>query len=74
MEEAKSARMQAEEYNYRHFGTEHVVDEIEGMVRRRAVPPGSLAPEFELPSTSGTTVRLEELLTQPVLLHFGSLS
>ncbi|MGZ4381338.1 MAG: peroxiredoxin family protein [Gaiellaceae bacterium] len=39
---------------------------------RTGLPPGSEAPDFELPCTDGTLVRLSDLRGQPVLLHFIS--
>ncbi len=39
---------------------------------RAGLPPGCEAPDFALPSTDGTQVRLSDLRGQPVLLHFIS--
>ena len=39
---------------------------------RAGLPPGCEAPDFELPSTDGTTLRLSDLRGQPVVLHFVS--
>lgn len=41
---------------------------------RTGLPPGSEAPDFELPSASGGRVRLRDLRGEPVLLHFVSYS
>ncbi|MGZ4394747.1 MAG: redoxin domain-containing protein [Gaiellaceae bacterium] len=58
----------AEDLNFRHFRMRHMVAEL----LRTGLPPGSEAPDFELPCTDGTLVRLSDLRGQPVLLHFIS--
>lgn len=57
-----------EDFNFRHFRMRHMVAEL----LRTGLPPGCQAPDFELPATDGTTVRLSDLHGQPVLLHFVS--
>jgi hypothetical protein len=39
---------------------------------RTGLPPGRQAPDFELPTTTGTRMRLSDLRGHPVLLHFVS--
>jgi len=60
------------EYNYQHFRTRHLLSDVQGTVAARGVPPGEMAPEFELPRANGGTLRLRDLRGRPVLLHFGS--
>jgi thiol-disulfide isomerase/thioredoxin len=57
-----------EDFNFRHFRMLHMVAEL----LRPGLPPGSEAPDFELPSTDGQQLRLSDLRGQPVLLHFVS--
>jgi len=67
------ARLQPlEEYNYRHFRTKHFVADLVRTVRGEGVPPGEIAPDFELATTAGDRVHLGALRGQPVVLHFGS--
>ncbi len=54
--------------NFQHFRMRHMVAEL----LRAGLPPGCEAPDFELPSTDGTRVRLSDLQGKPVLLHFVS--
>ena len=57
-----------EDFNYPHFRMRHMVAEL----LRAGLAPGSEAPDFELPSTDGSRVRLRDLRGQPVLVHFIS--
>ena len=57
-----------EEFNFRHYRTRHTVAEL----LRSGLPPGSQAPDFELPSTDGQQLRLSDLRGQPVVLQFIS--
>lgn len=65
-------RLDSEEYNYEHFRTAHLVSEIRGAMATRGVLPGQAAPDFALPTTEGTTLRLSDLRGKPVLLKFTS--
>ena len=55
-----------EDYNFEHFRIRHMPAEL----LRTGLPPGTPAPDFELPSTDGARIRLSELRGTPVLLHF----
>ena len=57
-----------DDLNFRHFRARHMVAEL----LRTGLPPGCEAPDFELPSTDGTRLRLSDLRGKPVLLHFVS--
>jgi peroxiredoxin len=57
-----------EGFNFRHFRMRHMLAEL----LRTGLPPGRRAPDFELPTTTGTRMRLSDLHGQPVLLHFVS--
>ena len=61
------------EYNFAHFRTKHLLQDGRRTVRAEGIRPGDLAPDFVLPRADGLgTMRLSDLLTKPVLLHFGS--
>ncbi|MFN3648109.1 MAG: hypothetical protein ACK47B_00905 [Armatimonadota bacterium] len=60
------------EYNYSHFGTRHLLRDAQRTFAGRGIPPGALAPDFELEKVGGGTFRLSDLRGMPVLLHFGS--
>jgi hypothetical protein len=64
----------AGEYNLRHFRTRHFLEDARRTLRAEGIPPGSPAPDFELPRVGGGALRLGGLRGKPVLLHFGSLS
>ena len=57
-----------DDVNFRHFRMRHMLAEL----LRTGLPPGRQAPDFELPTTTGTRIRLSDLRGQPVLLHFVS--
>lgn len=54
--------------NFRHFRMRHMVAEL----LRRGLPPGSEAPDFDLPAVAGGSVRLSDQRGRPVLLHLVS--
>ncbi len=58
----------AEAFNFEHFRMRHMVAEL----LRPGLVPGTEAPDFELPSTDGSHLRLNSLRGRPVLLHFVS--
>jgi hypothetical protein len=64
--------MRADEYNYTHFRTTHLLTDAAKTVAGVGVQPGVFAPDFELPEVGGTSWRLSEHLDRPVLLRFGS--
>ena len=57
-----------EDFNFRHFRMRHMLAEL----LRPGLPPGGLAPDFELASTQGDRLRLRDLRERPVLLHLVS--
>lgn len=62
------------QYNYEHFRTSNLIIDTVKTLQRVGVPPGSPAPDFELPQVGGGPWRLSRHLDRPVLLHFGSYS
>jgi hypothetical protein len=67
-----AAREGPRPYNYRHFRPRHVIADALATYRLEGVPPGALAPDFELPDTDDRRWRLSDYRGRPVLLHFGS--
>jgi thiol-disulfide isomerase/thioredoxin len=57
-----------DDFNFRHFRMRHMAAEL----LRTGLPIGSAAPDFDLPATDGSRIRLSDLRGQPVLLHFVS--
>jgi cytochrome oxidase Cu insertion factor (SCO1/SenC/PrrC family) len=64
--------LQQEEYNFTHFRTKHLLSDLQATVDKRGIPPGAMAPDFELPRVNGAPLRLSDLRGRPTLLHFGS--
>ncbi len=56
------------QFNFEHFRMRHMLAEL----LRPGLLPGTEAPDLELPSTDGTSLRLSALRGQPVFLHFVS--
>jgi hypothetical protein len=59
-------------YNFEHFRTTHLLDDMRATDATRGIQPGAMAPDFELTGVDGGRVRLSELRGKPTLLHFGS--
>lgn len=68
----EAASRQLRRYNYEHFWLKHFLADMGRTLRGAGVRPGSLAPDFEMPSTDGESVSLRSSRGKPVLLHFGS--
>lgn len=62
------------DYNFRHFRTHILLDDVRRTLDARGICAGELAPDFALPGVGAPSVRLSSLRGQPVLLHFGSYS
>ena len=65
-------RRQLDEYNYEHFRSKHLLADLLKTIRGEGIGPGEMAPNFELESTEGETLRLSDLRGSPVVLRFGS--
>ena len=68
----QDVRLGRDDYNFQHFRTKHLLNDMQATLDQRGIPPGAVAPEFELPRVDGVPVRLSELRGRPLLLHFGS--
>jgi len=64
----------ADEYNFDHFRTKILVEDVWRTIEPSGICPGELAPDFDLPQVGGGSLRLEECRGRPVILHFGSYS
>ncbi len=67
-------RQSPNEYNYDHFSTKHLIEDVKHTFTKQGIELGAIAPDFELPRADGGTLRLSELRGRPVVLHFGSLT
>ena len=65
-------RLHQDEYNFKHFRTKHLLGDLQATADKRGIPPGAMAPDFELPRVNGAPLRLSDLRGMPTLLHFGS--
>jgi AhpC/TSA family len=61
-----------DDYNFRHFRMRHMIAELVRTCRKTGIQPGEQAPDFSLPTTNGTELRLRDLQGRPALLHFVS--
>lgn len=61
-----------EQYNFDHFGPQHILFDVKQILTAGGLEPGELAPDFELPRSGGGWQRLSALRDTPTLLHFGS--
>jgi hypothetical protein len=64
--------LSTEHYNYPRFTVHQLAHEARVTIGRWGVAPGTEAPDFELPSVQGGTVRLGALRGKPVLMRFVS--
>jgi len=71
---ALSGSKPVNEYNFEHFRTKILVEDIGRTIEGKGICPGELAPDFELPQVGGGSLRLSEFRGRPVVLHFGSYS
>ncbi len=62
------------ECNYEHVRTKYLLKDGKRTLTDQAIRPGEVAPDFALPRSDGSTLRLSDLRGTPVLLHFGSYS
>ena len=69
---ALAERLSAAEYNYEHFRAQHIIADTRRTLAKSGIPPGELAPDFELAQADGGRLQLSGLRGWPVLLHFGS--
>ncbi|MBI5089556.1 MAG: redoxin domain-containing protein [Actinobacteria bacterium] len=60
------------DFNFAHFRMRHMIAELIRTHHRLGIEPGREAPDFELPTTDGSTISPSSLRGQPVLLHFVS--
>lgn len=67
-------RQSVAEYNFAHFHTLILIEDVKRTINKVGIAPGVEAPDFELPTAVGGSLRLSELRGRPVVLHFGSLS
>lgn len=72
--EQLTARESLSEYNFEHFERRVLLQDLARTLERCGIPPGKLAPAFELPRVGSGSRRLDSLRGKPVLLHFGSFS
>lgn len=67
-------RQPLDDYNFAHFRTRHIVQDVRRTLTDHGIRPGVPAPDFALPNADGKPMRLSDLRGRPVLLHFGSYS
>ncbi len=64
----------AEDYNFEHFHTGILLEDVKKTAEASGIGAGETAPDFELRQVGGGSIRLSDLRGRPVLLHFGSYS
>jgi cytochrome oxidase Cu insertion factor (SCO1/SenC/PrrC family) len=69
---SRDGGLRREDYNFEHFRTKHLRSDLQATLEKRGIPPGGMAPDFELSRVNGAALRLSELRGTPTLLHFGS--
>ncbi len=67
-------RYEPPDYNYEHFRTKYLVHDARRTLTNRGLKPGELAPDFTLPEAGGGWLRLSDLPSRLMLLHFGSIT
>ncbi len=70
----KGRKEPIDSYNFEHFCMKHLLKDGQRTIQYWGVPPGEVAPDFELPRADDGSLRLSDLRGRPVLLHFGSIS
>ena len=63
-----------DDYNLKHFRTKYLIRDGRRTFTNSGIMPGEIAPDFELPTSDGGTIRLSDLRGKPVLLTFSSYS
>lgn len=72
--ESLSTRKAPEEYNFEHFTTGILLEDVLRTFRTQGICAGEIAPDFQLPQVGSGSIRLSNLRGKPVILHFGSYS
>jgi cytochrome oxidase Cu insertion factor (SCO1/SenC/PrrC family) len=65
-------KLSRDEYNFHRFSLKEVMMDIEGTMAARGIGLGCPAPDFELESTEGKSIRLSQLEGMPAIVRFGS--
>ncbi len=71
---ALDADEKSQNYNFEHFKTKILLNDIKRTAKAQGIAPGELAPDFELPQIGGGSLQLSDLRGRPTILHFGSYS
>lgn len=67
-------RESREAYNFEHFRAKHLLKDMQRTAQEWGIRPGEEAPDFELPTVDGGSLRLSERRGRPLLLRFGSVT
>ncbi|MCU0492408.1 MAG: hypothetical protein MUD01_12505 [Chloroflexaceae bacterium] len=70
--EALAERLDLEDYNFAHFKLSDLAHDMRGTLKARGRQPGTPAPSFCLPRSSGGDLALDDHIGRPMLLRFGS--